>query len=61
MAAPKSTVKHTQPAANAEDIPSQIQNLAYQLWLERGAPLGSPDVDWLEAEARVNNKAVQRH
>ena len=35
------------------DIQSQIQALAYQLWLERGAPIGSPDEDWFEAESRL--------
>jgi hypothetical protein len=28
----------------------QIEKLAYQLWEERGRPLGSPDEDWIRAE-----------
>ena len=28
----------------------QIEKLAYQLWKERGEPLGSPDDDWVRAE-----------
>ena len=28
----------------------QIDKLAYRLWEERGAPLGSPDDDWFRAE-----------
>ena len=28
----------------------EIQKLAYQLWEERGAPLGSPEDDWFRAE-----------
>jgi len=28
----------------------QIENLAYQLWEERGRPLGSPGDDWFRAE-----------
>ena len=28
----------------------QIAKLAYRLWEERGAPLGSPDDDWFRAE-----------
>jgi len=28
----------------------QIEKLAYQLWEERGGPLGSPDNDWFRAE-----------
>lgn len=29
--------------------------LAYQLWNERGCPIGSPDEDWLRAEAKLGN------
>lgn len=50
MAKQKSTRMATDGTA---DIQSQIQTLAYQLWLERGSPIGSPDQDWLEAEARL--------
>jgi hypothetical protein len=28
----------------------QIEKLAYQLWEERGRPLGSPADDWFRAE-----------
>jgi Protein of unknown function (DUF2934) len=27
-----------------------VQKLAYQHWEKRGCPLGSPEVDWFEAE-----------
>jgi len=27
-----------------------VAKLAYQLWAQRGRPLGSPDVDWFAAE-----------
>ena len=40
----------------AEDIRDEIQSLAYKVWLERGSPLGSPDADWYEAEARLAGK-----
>jgi len=33
-----------------------VQKLAYQHWEKRGSPLGSPEVDWFEAE-----KAVRAH
>jgi Protein of unknown function (DUF2934) len=32
---------------------SRIANLAYAYWQERGRPFGSPDIDWLRAEARI--------
>jgi hypothetical protein len=30
-----------------------VERLAYQLWEERGRPVGSPDVDWFAAEQAV--------
>jgi len=30
-----------------------IEKLAYKLWVQRGRPLGSPDVDWFAAEQAV--------
>jgi hypothetical protein len=40
--------------ANAE-VREQIEALAYQLWLERGCPAGSPEVDWLRAEHEMRD------
>lgn len=34
----------------------ELQALAYQLWLERGSPVGSPEIDWFEAEARIQQE-----
>ena len=31
------------------------QELAYQLWVERGRPEGRPDEDWFEAERRLRS------
>ena len=31
----------------------RIERLAYQLWQERGRPIGSPIEDWLGAEAEL--------
>jgi hypothetical protein len=36
-----------------EDRHEFIAKLAYQLWEQRGRPLGSQDVDWLAAEQAV--------
>jgi hypothetical protein len=30
-----------------------VTKLAYKLWVQRGRPLGSPDVDWSAAEQAV--------
>ena len=34
----------------------KIAALAYQLWEDRGCPIGSPDEDWFLAEAELNNQ-----
>jgi hypothetical protein len=30
-----------------------VEELAYKLWIQRGRPRGSPDVDWFAAEQAV--------
>jgi hypothetical protein len=32
----------------------RIEKLAYALWQDRGRPSGSPEVDWLAAEAALH-------
>lgn len=34
----------------------QIAALAYELWLARGCPEGSPEEDWLQAEQELTAK-----
>ena len=31
------------------------QQVAYQLWVERGRPSGSPEVDWFRAEVLLDH------
>lgn len=35
--------------------PNLIRHRAYELWLERGAPDGSPDHDWINAERELHS------
>lgn len=35
-----------------------VKKLAYKLWIKRGRPLGSPDVDWFAAEQAVYGSLV---
>lgn len=35
-----------------------VAKLAYQYWLERGMPIGSPEVDWFAAERDVYEALV---
>jgi hypothetical protein len=46
------------PESTPAPAPSQheIATLAYALWQQRGCPEGSPDVDWLKAEAELTAK-----
>ena len=63
------------PPADQEDIPlSHLENtamdasitdqsiarLAYALWQFRGCPMGSPEVDWTEAEQQLRRTALLR-
>ena len=54
----KAPTKKTLAAAPAVEkhTPSyhEIAQLAEQLWVERGRPFGSPEVDWLRAEATLH-------
>ncbi|MEO8594991.1 MAG: DUF2934 domain-containing protein [Candidatus Solibacter sp.] len=34
----------------------QIEARAYQLWEERGHPVGSPEIDWCRAERELAEK-----
>jgi hypothetical protein len=35
-----------------------IEARAYELWIQRGCPIGSPEVDWLQAEREIRGSAV---
>lgn len=38
----------------------EIAVLAYHLWMERGCPIGSADVDWFHAEAELKSEVYAR-
>jgi len=35
-----------------------VEKLAHKLWVQRGSPVGSPDVDWFAAEQAVYESLV---
>jgi hypothetical protein len=41
--------------AHSANIPrhEEVESLAYKLWEERGAPFGTPEVDWFRAEEEL--------
>jgi hypothetical protein len=45
------------PAMPSRPTHDEIAECAYFRWLQRGCPIGSPDVDWAAAEA----ESLARH
>ncbi len=49
-----------QPGEITNGGQAELQALAHQLWKERGSPVGSPEIDWFEAEARIQQELHAR-
>jgi len=45
-------------AATLSPTYSDIATIAFQLWVERGSPIGSDQEDWLRAEEMLKNALV---
>lgn len=43
----------------ANRMHQEIAQLAYQLWIERGRPEGSPEIDWEQAEGLVRLRMTE--
>ena len=39
--------------------PKKIEILAYEIWQDRGSPVGSPETDWLQAEEELRIQAEE--
>lgn len=48
----ESVNEHGFPVFGHEDIAA----LAYQLWQDRGCPIGSPEVDWFHAAQQLRDR-----
>ena len=48
----KKTASSAPATANLEQEP-MVQALAYELWVQRGCPVGSDQEDWFEAERQL--------
>jgi hypothetical protein len=48
------------PAFDAVAHQKEIAQVAYRIWLERADRPGSPEEDWLQAEAEVRAKYARR-
>lgn len=44
--------------ADRDDL---IRERAYQIWLERGQPEGSPDDDWFATEQELDDEIGKSH
>ena len=55
-AAPRVPAAAPVPAFDAVAHQKEIAQVAYRIWLERADRLGSPEEDWLKAEAEVRAK-----
>jgi hypothetical protein len=54
-----SSKSNTVPQQTADLLHEEISLRAYQFWLERGCPIGSPEEDWLRAEAEIRLRTAQ--
>ena len=52
-------VKDNEVMTHSAHIPrhEEVETLAYKLWEERGAPFGTPEVDWFHAEEELHAAA----
>ena len=48
----------TVQAESAQNLaPEVIAARSYELWQERGCPIGSPEVDWFRAEEELRDRS----
>jgi hypothetical protein len=53
---PKQSIRQdANPREDQPDTEASVAKLAYQLWLQRGSPEGSPDEDWYRAESLLQS------
>jgi len=55
---PSSPEGQTQATSSQTSDTSAIEIRAYQLWVQRGCPIGSPEVDWFQAEEEIRGNAA---
>jgi hypothetical protein len=41
---------------NQELDQTRIESVAYEFWVQRGRPIGSPEEDWFRAEQRLRRE-----
>jgi hypothetical protein len=53
VAGPESPQDAAQKVISEPVNQAEISAVAYELWIQRGCPLGSPEVDWFRAEEEL--------
>ena len=53
-------IEPVKTAAIVGPTESEIATLAYQLWQDKGCPVGSDKEDWFRAEAMLKNTLVAK-
>ena len=56
VAGPESTQDAAQNVITEPGNQEEISALAYELWIQRGCPLGNPEVDWFRAEEELQRR-----
>ena len=56
VASPESPQDAAQNVISEPGNQEEISALAYELWIQRGCPLGSPEVDWFRAEEELQRR-----
>jgi hypothetical protein len=56
VADPESPQDTTQNVISEPGNQWEISALAYELWIQRGCPIGSPEVDWFRAEEELKGR-----
>ena len=52
---PEGMKKAAQNATRERLDSDRVAQRAYELWVGRGSPIGSPEVDWFRAESELAN------
>jgi hypothetical protein len=56
LASPESLQDAAQNVIAEPGNQEEVSALAYELWIQRGCPLGSPEVDWFRAEEELKRR-----
>lgn len=50
-------IQHARSTEGADEA-GETEKFAFEFWVARGCPVGSPDVEWFEAERQLKVKGT---